>query len=109
MVVSEPDEPLLLYIAATLEAVSMVLVAERPDPHDLHELESSSVDRSGSQDPGPAEELGAAVGSGSSDPGAADGSQSPEVAMGPLIRESHGPQVQSSHQVQRTGSSLGLH
>jgi hypothetical protein len=27
-------EPLLLYIAATSEAVSMVLVAERLDPHD---------------------------------------------------------------------------
>jgi hypothetical protein len=50
MVALEPSEPLLLYIAATLEAVSMVLVAERPDPHDLHELGSSSTDGSGSQD-----------------------------------------------------------
>jgi hypothetical protein len=48
MVVPEPREPLLLYIAATSEAVSMVLVAERPDPHALHELQSSSVDGSGS-------------------------------------------------------------
>jgi hypothetical protein len=72
MVAPEPGEPLLLYIAAILEAVSMVLVAERPDPHDLHELGSSSVDGSGSQDPGPAEEPGAADGSGSPDPGPAD-------------------------------------
>jgi hypothetical protein len=33
MVAPEPGEPLLLYIAATSEAMSMVLVAERPDPH----------------------------------------------------------------------------
>jgi dsDNA-binding SOS-regulon protein len=48
MVAPEPSEPLMLYIAATSEAVSMVLVAERPDPHALHELRSSSADGSGS-------------------------------------------------------------
>jgi hypothetical protein len=48
MVAPEPDEPLLLYIVATSEGVSMMLVAEQPDPHDLHELGSSSVDGSGS-------------------------------------------------------------
>jgi hypothetical protein len=74
MVVPEPSEHLLLYIAATLEAVSMVLAVERPDPHDLHVLESSSADGSGSQDPGPAEEP---------EPDVAAGSQSPEAAMGP--------------------------
>jgi hypothetical protein len=89
MVALEPGEPLLLYIATTSEAVSMVLVTERPDPHGLHDLVSSSADGSGSQDPGSAEEPGAVDGSGSPDPGpedeprAADGSQSPEVAMGP--------------------------
>jgi hypothetical protein len=31
MVVPEPSEPLLLYIIATSDAVSMVLVAERPE------------------------------------------------------------------------------
>jgi hypothetical protein len=82
MVAPELGEPLLLYIAATSEAVSMMLIVERPNPHGLHELGSSSVNGSGSQDPGPAEE-----------PGAADGSQSPEAAMGPLTRESRGPQV----------------
>jgi hypothetical protein len=61
MVAPEPGELLLLYIVATSEAMSMVLVAERPDPHDLHELGTSSVDGSGSQDLGPAEEPGAVV------------------------------------------------
>jgi hypothetical protein len=57
MVAPEPGEPLLFYIVATSEAVSMVLVTERLDPHGLHELGSSSADGSGFQDPGPAEEL----------------------------------------------------
>jgi hypothetical protein len=48
MVALEHGELLLLYIAATVEAVSMVLVAERPDPHDPHELRSSSTDGPGS-------------------------------------------------------------
>jgi hypothetical protein len=48
MVAPEPSEPLLLYIAATVEAMSMVLVAEQPDPHGLHELGSSSANGSGS-------------------------------------------------------------
>jgi dsDNA-binding SOS-regulon protein len=74
MVAPEPGEHLLLYIAATLEAVSMVLAAERPDPHGLHVLGSSSIDGSGSQDPGPAEEPKADV---------AAGSQCLEAAMGP--------------------------
>jgi hypothetical protein len=54
MVALEPGEPLLLYIAATAEAVSMVLVVERPDPLATHEHRSSSASGSGSQDPGPA-------------------------------------------------------
>jgi hypothetical protein len=68
-VAPEPGEPLLLYIAATSEAMSMVLVAERPDPHGLHELGSSSTVGSGSHDLGPVEEPGAIDGSGSQDPG----------------------------------------
>jgi hypothetical protein len=51
MVVPEPGEPLLLYIAATSEAMSMVLVAERLDPHAPCELRSSSDGGSGSLDP----------------------------------------------------------
>jgi hypothetical protein len=74
MVAPEPGEPLLLYIVATSEAMSMVLVTERPDPHDLHELGSSSADKSGSQDPGPTEEPGVVT---------AARSQSPEVTAGP--------------------------
>jgi hypothetical protein len=74
MVVPEPGEPILLYIVDTSEAVSMVLVAKRPDPHSLHGFGSSSADESGSQDPGPAEEPGAVV---------AAGSQSPEATVAP--------------------------
>jgi hypothetical protein len=68
MVAPKSGEPLLLYIAATSEAVSMVLIAERPDPHTPHELGSSSADGSGSLDPRPVEEPGAAGRSGSQDP-----------------------------------------
>jgi hypothetical protein len=68
MVAPEPGEPLLLYIATKSETVSMVLVAELPDPHTPHELGSSSADGSGSLDLRPAEEPGAAGGSGSQDP-----------------------------------------
>jgi hypothetical protein len=32
MVAPEPGEPLLLYVTATVEVVSMVLVAKRPEP-----------------------------------------------------------------------------
>jgi hypothetical protein len=38
MVALEPSEPLLLYITATAEAVSMVLVIEGLDPHNPHAL-----------------------------------------------------------------------
>jgi hypothetical protein len=74
MLALEPSEPLLLYIVATSEAMSMVLVAERPGPHSPLELRSSSTDGLGSQDLGPTEEP-RIVG--------ASGSQPPEVALGP--------------------------
>jgi hypothetical protein len=74
MVAPEPSEPLLLYIVATSEAMSMMLVAERPDPHNLHELGSSSTDGSGSQDQRRTEEPAAIP---------AAGSQSSEAATGP--------------------------
>jgi hypothetical protein len=73
MVAPEPGEPLLLYITATSEAVSMVLFTERPDPHNTHELGGSPADGSGSLDPGTVEEPRAV---------AAAGSQSPEAAAG---------------------------
>jgi hypothetical protein len=44
MVAPKASEPLLLYIVATSEVVSMVLVTERPDPHSTHELRGSSTD-----------------------------------------------------------------
>jgi hypothetical protein len=72
MVAPELGEHLLFYIAATSEAVSMVLVAERLGPHNLHELGSSSTDGSGSQDLGPTEEPGATNKPGSQDPGPAE-------------------------------------
>jgi hypothetical protein len=78
----------------------MVLVTKWPDPHALHELGSSSTDESGSLDPRPTEETEA---------DAAAGSQTPEAAMGPPDQGVTGSQVQSSHQAQRVGSSLGLH
>jgi hypothetical protein len=87
MVATVLGEPLLLYIAATAEAVSMVLVAERLDPHNPRELGSSSADGSGSQDPGPVEEP--RTGEAGSQlpeicPAHGDtGSQLPEAASGP--------------------------
>jgi hypothetical protein len=41
MVAPEPDEPLLLYIAATIEVVSMVLVAEPPEPNQPQALKGA--------------------------------------------------------------------
>jgi hypothetical protein len=74
MVAPEPGEPLLLYIVATSKAMSMVLVAKRPNPHITHELGGSSADGSRSQDPGPMEEPRAIT---------VARSQSPEAAAGP--------------------------
>jgi hypothetical protein len=98
MVAPEPGEPLLLYIAATSEAVSMVLVTEQPDPHNTHELESSSARGSGSQDPGPVDEPGAIT---------AAESQPRRLQQAPMTRQSWGSRLQKSHWMQRIGSSLG--
>jgi hypothetical protein len=72
MVAPEPGEPLLLYITATAEAVSMVRVVERPELLAAHEHGSSSASGSGSRDPGPA---------GSPEAGQTAGSQLPEVIL----------------------------
>jgi dsDNA-binding SOS-regulon protein len=48
MVAPEPREPLLLYIATTTEAVSMVLVAERLEPPQPQETKEASANGSGS-------------------------------------------------------------
>jgi hypothetical protein len=84
MVAPESGEPLLLYITATSEAVSMMLVAKRPNLHNTHELGSFSTDGSGSQDPGPVEEPGAV---------AAAGSQPPEATVGPHDQAVMGPRT----------------
>jgi dsDNA-binding SOS-regulon protein len=54
MVALEPAEPLLLYIAATTEAVSMVLVAELSKPPQPQETKEASANGLGSQGPEPA-------------------------------------------------------
>jgi hypothetical protein len=88
MVALEPGETLLLYIAATAEAVSMVLIAERSNPHNPHELGSFTTDDSRSQDPGPSKEPRTMGPAGSQlleiCPSHDDtGSQPPDAALGP--------------------------
>jgi hypothetical protein len=74
MVAPEPGEPLLLYIATTVEAVSMVLVAERPKLLLPQASKGVATSRSGSQNPGPAKEQRE---------GEAVGSQKPEASPAP--------------------------
>jgi hypothetical protein len=66
MVTLEPREPLLLYITATTKAISMVLVAERPEPPQPQETKEASVNGSGSKDPELAESPGVRVAAGPS-------------------------------------------
>jgi hypothetical protein len=54
MVALEPGEPLLLYIAATAEVVSIVLVAERLEPRQPQALKGAPTTDFGSQDSDPA-------------------------------------------------------
>jgi hypothetical protein len=84
MVFPEPGEPLLLYIMATSEAVSMVLVIERSDPHSTRELGGSSAVCSGSLDPGPVDEPRSI---------SAAGSQSLEAIAGPHDQAVMGPRT----------------
>jgi dsDNA-binding SOS-regulon protein len=53
MVAPEPGEPLLLYIMATTEVVSMVLVAERSEPQQTQVPKGASASSSISLDPPP--------------------------------------------------------
>jgi hypothetical protein len=55
MVALEPGEHLLFYIMAKDEAVSMVLVIERPEPKQPQALMGAPTARSGSQDSNPAD------------------------------------------------------
>jgi hypothetical protein len=50
-VAPEPGEPLLLYITAIAEVVSMVLVVERPKPKQPQLLKGAPIAGSISQDP----------------------------------------------------------
>jgi hypothetical protein len=43
MVAPEPGEPLLHYIMATADAMSMILVAERPEPCQPQQLGGEEV------------------------------------------------------------------
>jgi hypothetical protein len=53
MVASEPGEPLLLYIAATAEVLSMVLVTERLEPRQSQAQKGAPKADSESQDTDP--------------------------------------------------------
>jgi hypothetical protein len=65
MVSLEPGEPLFLYVTATIEAMSMVLVAERPEPPQPQKTKETSTDGSGSQvsEPARSPKVGVAAGS----------------------------------------------
>jgi hypothetical protein len=90
MVAPEPGEPLLLYIAVTTEAVSMVLVMERPEPQQPQVPKGASASGSRSQDLEPTEgpRVKEAVGSHLPETSLAPepqvGSQSPEPTQGPV-------------------------
>jgi hypothetical protein len=77
MVAPEPGEHLPLYIMAIAEAMNMVLVTERPEPHQHQKLEGSSTASSGSLDSGLTE--GARVEE-------ADGSQIMEAPLSPVTQ-----------------------
>jgi hypothetical protein len=95
MVALEAGEPLLLYIAATTESVSMVLVVEQPEPPQPQETKETSVNSSGSQglEPVWSPKVGLAAGSQLPEaslapelqarPDNATGSQPPEASSGP--------------------------
>jgi hypothetical protein len=77
MVAPEPGEPLLLYIVATTEAMSMVLVAERPKPHQHQKPKGTSAASFKSLD------LGSTGGVGVEE---ANGSQIPEAPLFPVTQ-----------------------
>jgi hypothetical protein len=58
MVASEPGEPLLLYITATAEVMSMVLIAEWSEPQQPQVPKGAPTVNSRSQDLDPTEKLG---------------------------------------------------
>jgi hypothetical protein len=103
MVALEPGSPLLLYIAATAEVVSMVLVMERPEQRQPQALNGTPTTDFGSQDPdpvgGPRDEA-----SGSQIP---EPTLSPKPQIGPLEVPS-GPEGQEASESQIMKPTLGL-
>jgi dsDNA-binding SOS-regulon protein len=63
MMPPKPREPLLLYITATTEVISMVLVTERSEPPQPQETKEASANDSGYQDPEPTGSPGVIAGS----------------------------------------------
>jgi hypothetical protein len=66
IVALEPGEPLLFYVTAIVEAVSMVLIAERSEPPQPQETKEASTNGSRAQDPEPAGRPGVMVAAGPS-------------------------------------------
>jgi hypothetical protein len=123
MVAPKPGEPLLLYISATAEVMSMVLVIKCPAPHQPQEPKGASVGGSRSHDPEPTQEarIKEAVGSqlpeNSPAPESQVGSQPPEPTPGPeghtttgsqLLKAMLGLNDQEATRSQLPGAVLGL-
>jgi hypothetical protein len=116
MVAPEPGEPLLLYIAATAEVMSMMLVAERLEPQQSQVPKEGSAGGSRSQDSDLAEEPGdkEVVGSQLSEPSQAPkpqvGSQPSEPTPGLVGHTTAGSQLQEvtsgPEDQEATGSQL---
>jgi dsDNA-binding SOS-regulon protein len=95
MVAPEPGEPLLLYIATTTKAVSMVLVAERPEPPQAQETKEALANGSGSLGPEPVENPKVGVVAGS------------QLSKASLASERHaGPDNTSRSQLPEASSGL---
>jgi hypothetical protein len=99
MVTPEPGEPLLHYIMAIAEVISMVLVAEQPKPKQPQTLKGAPTTGSGSQDLDPAEGSRDQEASGSQQseptlsPEPQIGSQLSEVPSGPEDQEASRSQI----------------
>jgi hypothetical protein len=99
MVAPEPGEPLLRYITMTADAISMVLVAERPEPSPPLDPKGAVASGLGSQDLEPKEEAREGDAVGSHEPKATPapepqaGSQPPEAITGPDDQEAAGSQL----------------
>jgi hypothetical protein len=99
MVALQPGDPLLLYIAAIAEVVSMVLVTEWPDPKQPQALKGAPAVRSRSPDLNPAKGTRVQEASRSQlleptlSPETQIRSQLPEVPSGPTDQEAPGSRI----------------